>query len=161
MLQPVGGEVGVDARVIGDGREIDEEKQSQSQGGEYGSQKETAMFPDQREHVGNIARIVRFSSSRNRPRMGASPKSISTKGTGSHARRAKAMDPDNGVLNFALANCNLPVIIFCLSAGLGWRVRSRIDVAVAAVRYRAFVFAAPPYFVAGNRSTESRGAVSV
>src|ERR1035437_8382141 len=93
MLQPVGGEVGVDARVIGDGREIDEEKQSQSQGGEYGSQKETAMFPDQREHVGNIARIVRFSSSRNRPRMGASPKSIPPKETGSHARGAKAMDP--------------------------------------------------------------------
>jgi hypothetical protein len=29
------------------------------------------------------------------------------------------------------------------------------------VRYRAFVFAAPQYFVAGNRSTECRGAVSV
>jgi len=32
---------------------------------------------------------------------------------------------------------------------------------VSAVRYRAFVFAAPPYCVAGNRSTEYRGAVSV
>lgn len=30
-----------------------------------------------------------------------------------------------------------------------------------AVRYRAFVFAAPQYFVAGNRPTEFRGAVSV
>jgi hypothetical protein len=69
--------------------------------------------------------------------------------------------PQDGALNFALANCNLPVIILCLSARPGWRVRSRIDVSVAAVRYRAFVFAAPPYFVAGNRSTEFRGAVSV
>jgi len=32
---------------------------------------------------------------------------------------------------------------------------------VWAVGYRAFVFAASPYFVAGNRSTECRGAVSV
>jgi hypothetical protein len=32
---------------------------------------------------------------------------------------------------------------------------------VSAVGYRAFVFAASPYFVAGNRSTECRGAVSV
>src|ERR1035437_6542643 len=90
------------------------------------------------------------------------------------------MGPDNGVLNFALANGNLPAIIFCsssvpgwrvgsridvavsaTSSVPGWRVGSRIDVAVSAVGYRAFVFAAPPYFVAGNRSTESRGAVSV
>src|ERR1019366_3646597 len=35
------------------------------------------------------------------------------------------------------------------------------DVSVSAVRYRAFVFAAPPYFVAGNRPPECRGAVSV
>jgi hypothetical protein len=32
---------------------------------------------------------------------------------------------------------------------------------VSAVRYRAFVFAAPQYFVAGNRTTEYRGAVSL
>jgi hypothetical protein len=38
---------------------------------------------------------------------------------------------------------------------------SRIDVAVSAVRLRAFVFAASRYFVAGNRPTEYRGAVSV
>ena len=36
----------------------------------------------------------------------------------------------------------------------------KIDVAVSAVRNRAFVFAAPQYFVAGNRVTEYRGAVS-
>jgi len=34
-------------------------------------------------------------------------------------------------------------------------------VSVLAVRYRAFVFAAPRDFVAGNPSTECRGAVSV
>jgi len=32
---------------------------------------------------------------------------------------------------------------------------------VSAVRNRALVFAAPQYFVAGNRLTECRGAVSV
>ncbi len=32
---------------------------------------------------------------------------------------------------------------------------------MSAVRYRALVFAAPQYFVAGNRLTECRGAVSV
>jgi hypothetical protein len=32
---------------------------------------------------------------------------------------------------------------------------------VAVVRYRAFVFAAPRYFVACNRPTEYRGAVSL
>src|ERR1700694_4388895 len=40
-------------------------------------------------------------------------------------------------------------------------VISRIDVSVSAVGYRAFVFAASRHFVAGNRSTECRGAVSV
>jgi hypothetical protein len=40
-------------------------------------------------------------------------------------------------------------------------VSSRIDVSVPAVGYRAFVFAAPWRFVAGNRSTECKGAVSV
>ncbi len=73
----------------------------------------------------------------------------------------KAMDPDNCSVNFPLAKCNLPVMIFCLSAGIGWRVHSRIDVSVLAARYHALVFAAPPDFVAGNRSTEFRGAVSV
>lgn len=38
---------------------------------------------------------------------------------------------------------------------------SRLDVSVSAVGYRAFVFAASRHFVAGNRSTEGRGAVSV
>jgi len=38
---------------------------------------------------------------------------------------------------------------------------SRIDVSVPAVGYRAFVFAASRHFVAGNRSTECGGAVSV
>jgi hypothetical protein len=66
-----------------------------------------------------------------------------------------------GSSNFSLANWNLPAIIFCLPSGPGWRVRSRIDVSVAAVGYRAFVFAAPPFFVAGNRSTGCKGAVSV
>src|SRR5450759_4422652 len=63
--------------------------------------------------------------------------------------------------NFPLANRNLPAILFCSSPGPGWRVRSRVDVSVSAVRYRAFVFAAPRYFVAGNRPPECRGAVSV
>jgi hypothetical protein len=36
-----------------------------------------------------------------------------------------------------------------------------IGISVLAVRYRAFVFAAPPYFVAGNRPAKYRGAVSV
>src|SRR3984893_157957 len=38
---------------------------------------------------------------------------------------------------------------------------SSIDVSVSAVGYRAFVFAASRHFVAGNRSTKCRGAVSV
>jgi hypothetical protein len=38
---------------------------------------------------------------------------------------------------------------------------SRIDVSVAAVEYRAFVVAAPPFFVAGNPPAKYRGAVSV
>src|SRR5260370_42229857 len=64
--------------------------------------------------------------------------------------------------NLALANRNLPAIIWCFAS----RTRlaseqSRIDVSVSAVRYRALVFAAPQYFVAGNRLTECRGAVSV
>jgi hypothetical protein len=59
----------------------------------------------------------------------------------------------------------LPIKIFLLLsgaslAGLGWRATG-INVSVAAVRHRAFVFAAPLYFVAGNRSTKYRGAVSV
>jgi hypothetical protein len=41
------------------------------------------------------------------------------------------------------------------------RMNSRIDVSVLAVEYRAFVVAAPPYFVAGNRLSKYRGAVSV
>jgi hypothetical protein len=41
------------------------------------------------------------------------------------------------------------------------RMCSRIDVSVAALEYRAFVFAAPPYFVAGNPPAKYRGAVSV
>ncbi len=63
--------------------------------------------------------------------------------------------------NFPLANRNLPAIISCSSPGPGWRATTRVDASVSAVGYRAFVFAASPYFVAGNRSTECRGAVSV
>jgi len=59
--------------------------------------------------------------------------------------------------NFALANWNLPAIIFCSSPGHGWRVRNRIDVSVLAVGNRAFVFAASPYFVAGNLFDEMQG----
>jgi hypothetical protein len=62
--------------------------------------------------------------------------------------------------NLALANWYLPAIIWCFAC----RTRlasSKIDVSVSAVRYRALVFAAPRYFVAGNRPTEFRGAVSV
>jgi hypothetical protein len=60
----------------------------------------------------------------------------------------------------------LPTGIFLLSsgassAGPGWRVSSKVDVSVSAVRYRAFVFAAPQYFVAGNRPSKYKGAVSV
>src|SRR6202165_5293648 len=46
---------------------------------------------------------------------------------------------------------------------VGWcaAVSSRMDFSVSAVGYRAFVFAASRHFVAGNRSTECRGAVSV
>jgi len=59
----------------------------------------------------------------------------------------------------------LPTQIFLLSSGASLAeprlAISKIDVSVPAVRYRAFVFAAPQYFVAGNRSTEFRGAVSV
>jgi hypothetical protein len=63
--------------------------------------------------------------------------------------------------NFALANRNLPAIIWCFAGQTGWRVRSRIDVSVSAVRHHAFVFAAPPHFVAGIHPTQCRGAVSV
>jgi hypothetical protein len=37
----------------------------------------------------------------------------------------------------------------------------KVEVSVLAVRYRAFVFAAPQCFVTGNRPMECRGAVSV
>jgi hypothetical protein len=37
----------------------------------------------------------------------------------------------------------------------------KTDVSVPAVRHRALVFAAPQHFVAGNRPTECKGAVSV
>jgi len=63
----------------------------------------------------------------------------------------------------------LPIRIFLLLSGASSigpvgecaAVSSRIDVSVPAVGYRAFVFAASRHFVAGNRSTECRGAVSV
>jgi len=58
VLQPVGGEVGVDARIIRDHREIDEENEPQCQGGQGGCQKKPAMFADQAEHVGNISHRV-------------------------------------------------------------------------------------------------------
>jgi hypothetical protein len=64
------------------------------------------------------------------------------------------------------ATSPLPTAIFLLLSSArhpdtGWRVRNRIDVSVLAVGNRAFVFAAPPHFVAGNCSTRCRGAVSV
>jgi hypothetical protein len=62
--------------------------------------------------------------------------------------------------NFALANSDLPAIIWCFASRISLAI-SKIDVSVPAVRYRALVFAAPRYFVAGNRSTEYRGAVSI
>ena len=65
------------------------------------------------------------------------------------------------VNNFALANRNLPAIIWCFVNRIRLAMSSRIDVSVPAVGYRAFVFAASRHFVAGNRSTECRGAVSV
>jgi hypothetical protein len=58
--------------------------------------------------------------------------------------------------NFALANRNLPAIIWCFARQTGWRT-SKIDVSVLAVRYRALVFAAPQCFVAGTRPAEMPG----
>jgi hypothetical protein len=60
----------------------------------------------------------------------------------------------------------LPTEIFLIlsgasPAGPGWRVRTKVDVSVLAVRYRAFVLAAPQHFGTGNRAPECRGAVSV
>jgi len=63
--------------------------------------------------------------------------------------------------NLALAKRKVPAIIWCFARRTRWASSNRIDVSVSAVRYRAFVFAAPPYFVAGNPPTKHRGAVSV
>jgi hypothetical protein len=70
-----------------------------------------------------------------------------------------------GIIKLAIISL-LPSGIFLLlsgasSAGPGWRVRTKVEVPVLAVRYRAFVFAAPQCFVTGNRPMECRGAVSV
>lgn len=56
---------------------------------------------------------------------------------------------------------HLPSGIFLLLsgaslAGPGWRSRVKVDVSVLAVRYRAFVFAAPEYFSTGNRLVRCR-----
>jgi hypothetical protein len=58
--------------------------------------------------------------------------------------------------NFALANRNLPDIIWCFARQTGGR-SSSIDVSVLAVRYRALVFAAPQCFVADTRPAEMPG----
>ena len=78
-----------------------------------------------------------------------------------------AIDPGSyaGIIKLAIISL-LPSGIFLLlsgasSAGPGWRVRTKVEVSVLAVRYRAFVFAAPQCFVTGNRPMECRGAVSV
>jgi hypothetical protein len=63
--------------------------------------------------------------------------------------------------NFALANQNLPAIIWCFANRSRLASAYQVDVSVLAVEYRAFNFAAPQYFVARKRSTEYRGAVSV
>ncbi len=62
--------------------------------------------------------------------------------------------------NFALANSDLPAIIWCFASRISLAI-SKIDVSVPAVRYRALVFAAPQYFVAGYCPPKCRGAVSI
>ena len=62
VLQPVGGEVGINARVINNRGKIDDETKSQRQAGQRGSEKESGVLANEREHVGNISRIVNFLS---------------------------------------------------------------------------------------------------
>jgi hypothetical protein len=77
-----------------------------------------------------------------------------------HGRNRSALPPSQiaifPFINLALANCNLPAIIWCfarrnrlaiLPIDMQQEVKcSRIDVSVSAVVYRAFVFAAPSVF---------------
>ena len=71
-----------------------------------------------------------------------------------------ALPSSHVLVQFRACQLESSCYYFCASPGHGWRVRSRIDVSVTAVGYRVFVFAAPPFLVAGNRSTGGQGAVS-
>jgi len=55
VLQPVGGDVGLNARIVGDLGKVEEKKQPQCQAGQCEAKKKPAVFADQVQHVENIS----------------------------------------------------------------------------------------------------------